>query len=193
MIRRLISFLVGPTLALSATGAAFGINLVMLTANSGSLTASESTLKSLLQSAGYTVNTLWDGDTQANYNTAFANNDCVYVPGDVSSTNISNKLRTAQIGVVNELPSLMDELGLCTSGGSTTFSSAISISTSGHYITSGFFTGFFSLGSSFYTISRVSGTTASGATVLATIGGIDCVVAVDQGGTLANTINSNST
>src|SRR4051812_6549460 len=167
MIRRLISFLVGPTLALSATGAAFGINLVMLTANSGSLTASESTLKSLLQSAGYTVNTLWDGDTQTNYNTAFANNDCVYVPGDVSTTNIANKLRTAQIGVVNELAGLMDELGICSSNGSTTSASAISISTSSHYITSGFATGFFSLGSTTYTVSRAAGTTASGATVLA--------------------------
>jgi hypothetical protein len=193
MNRRLISAITGLAFALTAANSAFSINLVMLTANNGSLTSSESTLRSLLQMAGYTVNTLWDGDTQTNYNTAFANNDCVYVPGDVSSTNISNKLRTAQIGVVNELPSLMDELGLCTAGGSTTSSSSISISTSGHYITSGFTTGFFSLGSSVYTISRVSGTTASGATVLATVGGINCVVAVDQGGTLANTINSNST
>src|SRR5690348_1418280 len=113
MFRRLIPYVVGLTLALSATGSAYGINLVMLTANNGSLTTSESTLRTLLQMAGYTVNTLWDGDTQANYNTAFANNDCVYVPGDVSSTNISNKLRACQICVVNELASLMDELGIC--------------------------------------------------------------------------------
>jgi len=61
MFRRLISNVVGLTIALAATSSAFGINLVMLTANNGFLTSSESTLKSLLQSAGYTVNTLWDG------------------------------------------------------------------------------------------------------------------------------------
>lgn len=193
MIRRLIASLIGLIFALSATCTAYGINLVMLTANNSSLTTSESNLKSNLQLAGYTVNTLWDNDTQTNYNTAFANNDCVYVPADVSSTNISNKLRACQIGVVNELASLMDELGICTSNGTTTTGSSISISTSSHYITSGFSTGTFSLGSSSYTISRAAGTTASGATVLATIGGVNTILAIDQGATLANTINSNST
>src|SRR5262245_8749208 len=87
---------------LPAGGVALGFNVVMLTDGNGSLTAVESTLRSRLQLAGFTVNTLWDGDTQTNYTAAFANNDVVYIPSDVSVSDIGTKLRTCPIGVVNE-------------------------------------------------------------------------------------------
>ena len=74
----------------------------------------------MLEYAGFTVNTLWDGDSQANFTAAVANNDCVYVPSSVSTTDIGTKLRDCPIGVVNELVSLMDDLGLCTAAGTTT-------------------------------------------------------------------------
>ena len=40
---------------------------------------------------------------------------------------------------------------------------------------------------------RAGGTTASGAVILATESGVNSIIAVDTGGTLANTISSNST
>ena len=71
---------------LLASRSALGVNVLLLTDSNGSLTTVESNIKTNLQAAGYTVNTLWDGDSQANYTAAFANNDCVYIPSDVSTT-----------------------------------------------------------------------------------------------------------
>ena len=141
MKRRGLSAVIGVLVALFASQAASGVNVLLLTDNSGSLTTVESNLKTNLQSAGYTVNTLWDGDSQANYTAAFANNDVVYIPSDVSTTDMGNKLRTCPIGIVNEIVAYMDDLGLCSSNGTTTTSSAISIATNSHYITSPIFHG----------------------------------------------------
>src|SRR3954470_6763688 len=138
MKRRGISAFVGLMLALFAGRSAFGINILMMTTNSGSLTAVESTLKSRLEAAGFVVNTLWDGDTQANYTAAIANNDLVYITSDITPTDIGTKLRTCPIGVVNEPAAFMDDLGLCTADGTTTSVSSISISSNTHYITNSF-------------------------------------------------------
>src|SRR5215203_1262572 len=135
MRRYFFGFGVGVLMLLCAAQASLGVSVLLLTNSSGVLAASESTLKSRLEQAGFTVNTLWDADTQANFTAAFANNDCVYVPSSITSTDVANKLRSAQIGVVNEEVLLMDELGLCTTGGTTTSGSSISISTNSHYIT----------------------------------------------------------
>ena len=175
----------------AASSALRAVNVLLLTDNSGSLTTAESTLKTLIESAGYTVNTLWDGDSQANYTAAFANNDVVYIPSSVSATDIGNKLRDCPIGVVNEIAAYMDELGLCSSTGTTTTRHPITISTNSHYITSPFATGAFHLGSSSYTVSRAAAPQLR-RTVLATVGGMNSILAVDTGGTLANTISSNS-
>src|SRR5689334_21637938 len=178
--------------ALLASETAWGVNVLLLTDSSGSLTTVESNIKTNLQAAGYTVNTLWDGDTQANYTAAFANNDCVYIPSDISTTDMGTKLRTCPIGIVNEIPAYMDDLGLCTANGTSTSSTTINITNNTHSVTSPFTTGSFTVGSSTYTIAQVSGTTASGAVVLATVGGVNSIIAVDTGGTLVNTISSNS-
>jgi Concanavalin A-like lectin/glucanases superfamily len=177
---------------LVAANSAFGVTILMLTNSNGSLSSSEVTLKSRLESLGHTVNTIWDGDSQANFNTAFDNNDIVYVPADVSATDIGDKLRDTQIGIVNELPDLMDELGLCKKSGTTTSDSSIDISTTAHYITSPFSTGSFSLGSSNYDIARLGGSKASGATLLAKVGNKNSMVAVDAGGKLSNTVNGSN-
>lgn len=188
-----LSAVTGVLVALFASQEASGANVLLLTDSSGSLTTVESNIKTNLQAAGYTVNTLWDGDSQANYTAAFANNDVVYIPSDVSTTDMGTKLRTCPIGIVNEIAAYMDDLGLCTSNGTTTSSSTINISTNSHYVTSPFSTGSFTVGSTTYTISQAAGTTASGATILATAGGTNSILAVDTGATLANTISSNST
>src|SRR5689334_4915797 len=179
--------------ALLASETAWGVNVLLLTDSNGSLTTVESNLKTNLQSAGFTVNTLWDGDTQANYTAAFANNDCVYIPSDVSTTDMGTKLRTCPIGVINEIATYMDDLGLCTANGTTTTSATVNITNNSHYVTSPFATGSFTMGSTTYTMPQAAGTTASGAMVLATVGGLNCIIAVDTGATLANTISSNST
>lgn len=193
MKRYVLRAVAGLLAMLFAASSASALNVLLITDNNGSLTTVESNIKTFMQAAGYTVSTLWDADTQANYTAAFANNDVVYIPSDVSATDMGSKLRTCSIGIVNELVGYMDDLGMCTSGGSTTTVSSFTIANNTHYITSGFATGSFTIGSSSYAVSRAGGTTASGATVLATVGGVNSVLAIDTGATLANTINSNST
>ena len=53
------------------------INVLMVTTNNGSLTSTEAGRKSYMESFGYTVNTIWDGASQATFNTAFAANRAV--------------------------------------------------------------------------------------------------------------------
>lgn len=193
MNRRRFTALLGMIVALACGRSALGLNILMLTNNSGSLTAVESTLKTRLEAAGWVINTLWDGDTQANYTAAYANNDVVYIPSDVSTTDMANKLRDCPIGVINEIVAYMDDLGLCTAAGTQTSVSSVNLTNNTHYISSGQVLGAFTLGSITYPVAQRGGTTASGATVLATAGGINSFIVVDTGGTLANTINSNST
>src|SRR3954452_1557447 len=192
MNRHSLTAVLGTVLAFAAGRSVFGINILMMTTNSGSLTAVESTLKTRLESGGFTVNTLWDGDTQANYDAAIANNDLVYVTSDITPTDIGTKLRTCPIGVVNEPVAFMDDVGLCTAAGTQTSVSSLSITNNTHYITNGFALGFFSMGFLNYPTAQRVGTTATGAG-LATASLINSLIAVDIGGTLANTINGNST
>lgn len=167
-------------------------NILMVTTNNGSLTALESGRKSQFEGAGFVVNTIWDGASQATFDAAFANNRAVYLPDEATATDVSYKLREATIGIVSEHPGLADELGFCTTAATTTTGSDITVTNNTHYITNVFSTGTLTLGSGTYNISRMGGTTASGAQVLATLGGVNSIVAIDTGATLANTYNSSN-
>ena len=167
-------------------------NILMVTTNNGSLTASEAGRKSVMESNGYTVNTIWDGASQAAFNNAFASNRAVYLPDEATAGEIGYKLRETTIGVLSEHTELVDELGLCTVSTTTTPSATISIINNTHYTTNVFSLGPFTLGSTVYNIGRMGGTTASGAVVLATVGGSNSAVAVDTGAALANTYNGSN-
>lgn len=168
------------------------INVLMVTTNNGWLTAFESGRKSMLESYGYTVNTIWDGASQATFNTAFANNRAVYLPDEATDVEIGYKLRGATIGVFCEHLSLADEFGFCSGTATTSTSSTINVINNTHYITSVFAMGNLTLGSGLYNIVNMAGTTAPGGVVLATIGINNSVVAIDTGATLANTYNASN-
>lgn len=167
-------------------------NILMVTTNNGSLTYLEAGRKSQFEAAGFVVNTIWDGASQATFTSAFANNIMVYLPDEATEGELGYKLREAPIGVVSEHPGLADELGFCSSAATTTSGNTINITYNTHYITNVFATGSLTLGTGTYTISRMGGTTASGGQVLATAGGVNSVVAIDSGATLANTYNSSN-
>ncbi len=175
----------------SGTPAA-AINILMVTRNSGSLTPAEADRKAEMEAWGYTVNPIWDGASQATFTTAFTQNRAVYLPDESTSGQIGSILRFAPIGVMSEHPLQVDELGLCSSSTTTTSSATVTITNNTHYVTSVFPTGSFSLGSSVYNVGRMGGTTAPGAIVLATVAGSNSAIAIEAGGTLANTYNANS-
>jgi hypothetical protein len=180
-------------LVVAARPARCAINVLFVTTNNGSLTALESGRKAMLESFGFTVNTIWDGASQATFNAAFANNRAVYLPDEATAADVSYKLRETTIGIFSEHPGLADELGFCSAATTTAASSTINIGNNTHYITNTFPTGNLTLGSGTYTIIRMAGTTAPGGQVLANIGGVDSIVAVDTGGTLATSYNSSTT
>jgi hypothetical protein len=168
------------------------INVLMVTTNNGSLTALESGRKSMVESWGYTVNTIWDGAPQAAFNTAFTTNRAVYLPDEATAAEVGYKLREATIGIVSEHPDLADELGFCSGAAATTTSTTINVVSNSHYVTGAFATGNLSLGSGTYNVVNLAGSTASGGQVLATVGGINSVVAIETGAIVATTYNSSN-
>ena len=168
------------------------LNVLFVTTNNGTLTATESGRKTQLESAGFTINTIWDGAAQATFDAAFATNLAVYLSDEVTAADLGYKLRQAPIGILSEHPGLADELGFCSTAAATSASASINVTNNTHYITNVFPIGSLSLGSSTYTVKRMTGTTAPGGQVLATVAGSNSVVAIEVGATLANTYNSSN-
>jgi concanavalin A-like lectin/glucanase superfamily protein len=187
--RCLLIALLGLASQISALGA---VNVLMVTANSGSLTAFEAGRKAQVESWGFTVNTIWAGDSQATFDAAFANNRAVFLPDEAAEASVGYKLRQTTLGVVSEHPGLADELGFCSSTASTVTSSTVYVSNNSHYVTSVFATGNLTLGSGTYNVTRMGGVTAPGAVVLATVGSDNSIVAIEAGSVLANTYNSSN-
>jgi Concanavalin A-like lectin/glucanases superfamily len=176
---------------LSGTSAP-AINILMVTRNSGSLTTAEADRKAQMEAWGYTVNTIWDAASQASFNTAFTQNRAVYLPDESTSGQVGYILRFAPIGVMSEHPLQVDQIGFSSSSTTTTLLATVTITNNTHYITSVFPTGIFSLGSSVYNVGRLGGTTAPGATLLATVAGSNSAIAIETGAMLANTYNGNN-
>ncbi|MDX1404915.1 MAG: DUF6701 domain-containing protein, partial [Woeseiaceae bacterium] len=143
-----------------------GTNVLLVVGDAGSPSSQDSAKKTLIETWGYTVTYIDDGDTQANYDSAIASNDVIYVSEESSSTNIGDKITGACIGIVNEEGDFYDELGIAT--GDAEFSaSAIDVTDTSHYITSYFGNGSTTIATASLDMKRTSGTVAGGAVTLA--------------------------
>ncbi|MCA9240645.1 MAG: LamG domain-containing protein [Planctomycetales bacterium] len=176
-----------------------GYELLMVTAGS-TPTTEESNKKTQFETWGYTVTTIQDGDSQANFDTALGSADVVYVPQSASATDLAYKLRSAEIGVVQEgVNSWDDNMGWTTSTGQNTNTcTTMTVVDNTHPISQHFSTGsvtIFNSSTASYG-SQVVPTVASGAEVLATNlcvnSGRANLLAMEVGSTLANTYNGNS-
>ncbi len=170
------------------------LTVLMPTENNGSLTSEESAHKTQFEAWGWTVTTIWDADTQANYNTAVTNVDVVFIPESIISGDLNTKLRTTTKGVVIQEPALDDEFGLSTNGAGNVDATQINILTITHPITAGVTaTGLRTVLSSTRAIPAMSATIASSFVALAnTPGGVANFGYIETGGTLANTLVSNN-
>lgn len=157
-------------------------------------TADESLRKSQFESWGYTVNTIDDSSSQATYDAALANAEVVYVPNTVAEASVSTKLRLAVCGVVNELERLDVEFGFATSYGGWSNGSTMEVFNNAHPVTRGFSTGSLAFLGNNARRSFVQGTPAPAAVGLAylfTASSPD-LMAIEEGGQLANTLVSNA-
>lgn len=183
-----------PELILTYSTSGSSYTVLLVTANS-SLTSEETSRKSQFESWGYTVNTLQDGSDPANFDTAAAAADVVYVPYSVDGTSLSSKLRTASIGVVWEAVSNLDyQFGLSNggaNGGSP--NTTLDLINTTHAITSGLSDPLTIYSAS--TFQRSINSPVGSATLLGNINGTSnpALATLETGATLANTISSNST
>jgi len=166
--------------------------LLFVTASNGSTTSQEDARVTLFSSWGYTVNMIWAGASQATFDAAWPNNDVAYVNEEIISGDLNSKLRLSTIGVLIEEPYNADDFGVSNPGVEVKAQTLTNVSTT-HPITASF-------GSTSLTIfSSTQGGTylptplAAGAVVLAEWSGQPAMVAIERGGALFNTINSNST
>ena len=114
-----------------------GTAVLLVVADKTTPSAQDSAKKTLIETWGYTATMIEAIESQANFDAAVATSDVAYVSEEIDSTNLTNKLTNACIGVVSEEVVITSDLGVSTSYGGYT-SDTIDITNSSHYITSSF-------------------------------------------------------
>ena len=148
--------------------------------NSWYETGPEKARISLFERWGYTVNTIHDGASQADFDTALTENDVVYFSEEALSDDIGTKITGATIGVVSEEGRLCDELGIASSSiwaaGTT-----IDITDNTHYITTPFALGSVALTANSQPLLATNGDLAPGLQNLGALGASPALVALKRG------------
>jgi hypothetical protein len=144
-------------------------DLLFVVANSGSLTAGESSRKTGFEMNGYSVTLIDDGASQASFDSATAANNVAYISPDVVSTTLGTKLKNTTIGVACEQWDLADEFGFCSTSVGTSSKTFLAIANNTHYITYGQSLGDLTILTSSQTLARRTGTLATGVTNLASV------------------------
>ena len=158
------------------------------------LTVQERMRVAQFESWGYTVTTIQDGDSQANFDAAASLVDVVYVSEEAASGDVSYKLREASVGVFLEDAFLGSEFGFASSVSSEFSQSSLTITNNSHPITSPLSLGTLPLTSPANEVISIQGTLAPGLDILGQwSNGTDALVAIEIGGELYNTHNGNST
>lgn len=119
------------------SGTVASARVLMIVGNPASLTALEQSRKALIETWGWSVNTLAGNSTVEAYTAALTDVHVVYVPDDGGSNIAGARLVSAEMGVVFEDGDMNDELGLATD--QTSYSGdTIRVVDPTHYITSPF-------------------------------------------------------
>lgn len=174
--------------------AAQAANVLLVVANNGSLTTEESAIRTQFQSWGHTVSTIWDNDSQANFDTAVAAAHVAYIPSTIQEWELTSKLRAASIGVVCAERYEDVYMGFSTGLGWDYSATQMNLTNNSHEITTGFATGLLTICSSSATCALMNPTLASGFQTLADQNyGNKGLGVIEKGGALAQTTNGNST
>ena len=116
------------------------LNVLMVVSESSSPDSVDVWRSDLLESWGYTVELIDDSDGQAAFDVAVTNNDVAYVSGTTVHSELQTKLVNVTIGVVKEVPRLVQEFGF-SSGNELKDRDEIDIVDNAHYITTLYKTG----------------------------------------------------
>ncbi|MCZ6652239.1 MAG: hypothetical protein O7D91_04350 [Planctomycetota bacterium] len=144
--------------------------VLMVVPDAASLTAQQDARHILLESWRFTVSLISHTASQADFDTALASTDAVYVVNDVTHTALGTKLTSATVGLVTEMNNVdetTDELGLANLPVSLFTNTAVEIMEDTHYITDPYPLGVLAICGSSQPLSRV-GAAGNGAVILAT-------------------------
>ncbi len=144
-------------------------------------TTEEAARITLMQAWGYDVTLIHESSDQADFDTALATTDVVYVPSTIDKTNLSAKLDTSTKGVVFELHNLAQNFGLADTPDIGPLTTDIQILDNSHYITANFPLGSLPLFSSAVETRKISGTITPDNIALASTSGTQVLDALEKG------------
>lgn len=140
--------------------------VLMVVANAGSPSTSDIDKKTLIESWGYAVTLIDDGDSQANFDAALAASDVAYIAEGSNPGTIGGKLTGTIVGIVNEQKALLIELGFSGEVDSNSRSDIVILDNT-HSITSGLALGTTTITTSNQPFTFTNNGSAPGAQVLA--------------------------
>lgn len=153
--------------ALITTTPASTPSVLMVVPNAGSLSAADTTRKSMLESWGWTVTLLSQNASQSELDDASDDVDIIYVSSTMNSNAMANKLESSSLGMVIETGAFLQNFGLASRSASSLNVTQIKITNDSHYITQTLNAGTFTIVNSSQTMQLVTGTMAAGLTQLA--------------------------
>jgi len=112
--------------------------LLLVVGDATTLSSKDDGMKTLMESWCYSVTVIDDGDSQANFNTAAAAADVVYVSGTTSGPSLQDKLTGSPTPIVNEINGKLDNFGFSSSTALSVTASAFSVTSASHYISEPF-------------------------------------------------------
>jgi hypothetical protein len=122
----------------AGSGGGASLTVLLVVGDDATLASKDAGRKALMESWGYTVTVIDDGDSQANFDAAAAANDVVYVSGTVVGGTLADKLTSSTAPIVNESNGKLDNFGFCSSTATTASDTAFSKTDPAHYITEPF-------------------------------------------------------
>ncbi|MDH3642224.1 MAG: DNRLRE domain-containing protein, partial [Gammaproteobacteria bacterium] len=126
------------------TGASAGsggpsLNVLFVVGDAATLSSKDAGRKTLMESWGFAVTVIDDGDSQANFDAAAAAADVVYVSGTIGGGALADKLTGSGTGIVNEFYGKLDNFGFSSSTGLVIASvDAFTKTDAGHYVSEPF-------------------------------------------------------
>lgn len=158
------------------------INVLFVVGSVGGpgMTTEEIAHQTLIESWGHSVDIIDDGDSQAAFDAAIANNDVVFLTNDVTASSVGTKLVGATIGVVTSEVNLSDELGIASTVGWDS-GTEIEINDNTHFITSAFSPELLTILSANESLAYVSGTVSPDLDSLASSSSGYGIVALEAG------------
>ena len=154
--------------------------LMVIGDSPASPSAGDAVLRERFEDWGYFVSLIQDDDSQANFDTAIALHDAVFISASVDSLNVGAKLETAVIGVVNAKGEMNVPMDIA-SGAGWPVGDKLDVVDVSHYITSVFAPGPVTINRGSMEGLTASGDVAPEAQRLAEWGGAAALVTVDAG------------